>query len=262
MPSQYDTGAREEQEIQQALPGLAQQLETYLDPLLIWLDAYLDKRLVRTFVYAIAAILQFRGNQQALQLSELGAYLPCGGREPARTKKLQRLLMSNRWGKEVLNRFLWMRAQEKLKAMKANGEKGLCIWDGSVYEKAESEKAEGTCGVVSSRAKRLRKQRKGIFNRVGGKPITVMGREWTGVILLGKEKITSLVKMVWWRRKGDQATKQRDQEKALRRTISGGWGQFVIHVFDRGYGNGPWLGYARSVPGAVRDPVEKRASFS
>jgi hypothetical protein len=53
-----------------ALPGLAHQLEMHLEPLLIWLDAYLDKRLVKTFADAIAAILQLRGNQQALQLSE------------------------------------------------------------------------------------------------------------------------------------------------------------------------------------------------
>jgi Transposase DDE domain len=243
MSVQYDTVGGEQQEIQQALPGLAHQLETYLEPLLIWLDAYLDKRLVRTFVYAIAAILQFRGNQQALQLSELGAYLPGSGREPARTKKLQRLLMSSKWGKEIINGFLWKRANEKLKEMKAVGERPLCIWDGSVLEKPESEKAEGICGVVSSRAKRLRKQRKSIFNRLGGKPITVMGMEWTGIILVSKQKIPTLVKMVWWSRKGDQATKQRDQEKALLRMISGAWRQAVIHVFDRGYGNGPWLGY-------------------
>jgi transposase len=52
-----------------------------------------------------------------------------------------------------------------------------------------------------------------------------------------------LVKMVWWSRKGDQATKQRDQEKSLLRTLSGAWRKAVIHVFDRGYASGPWLGY-------------------
>jgi hypothetical protein len=151
--------------------------------------------------------------------------------------------MSKRWGKEVLNGFLCMKGQEKLKVMKANGEKALGIWDGSVSEKAESEKAEGVCGVVSSRAKRLRKQRQGIFNRLGGKPITVLAMEWTAVIFLGKEKIPSLVKRVCWSRKGDRATTQRDQEKALLLTISGACRQSVIHVFDRGYGNGPCLGY-------------------
>ena len=71
MPSQYDTTESQEQDREPALPSLAQHLERYLEPLLIWLDAYLDKRLVRTFVYAIAAILQFRGNQQALQCARI-----------------------------------------------------------------------------------------------------------------------------------------------------------------------------------------------
>ena len=66
MSVQYDTNEEEEQALDAAIPSLAQHLEAYLEPLLIWLDAYLDKRLVRTFVYAIVAILQFRGNQQAL----------------------------------------------------------------------------------------------------------------------------------------------------------------------------------------------------
>lgn len=70
MPSQYDTTESQEQDREPVHSSLTQQLEKYLEPLLIWLDAYLDQRLVRTFVYAIAAILQFRGNQQALQLSE------------------------------------------------------------------------------------------------------------------------------------------------------------------------------------------------
>lgn len=241
MPSQYDTTAGQEQDREPALSGLAQQLEKYLEPLLVWLDAYLDKRLVRTFVSAIAAILQFRGNGQALQLSELGAYLPYPGKEPAKTKRLQRLLASSHWGKEILDQFLWMQANKKLEMMKADGELPLCIWDASVLEKPESAQIEGICGVVSSRGKRLGKQRKGIFNQRGGKPITVMGMEWTGIILFGKENIPTLVKMIWWSRKGDRATKQRDQEEMLLRKISFAWKQSVLHVFDRGYASGPWI---------------------
>lgn len=241
MPSQYDTTESQEQDREQAHPSLTSQLEKYLEPLLIWLDAYLDKRLVRTFVYAITAILQFRGNGQALQLSELGAYLPGSGKEPSKTKRLQRLLTSAHWGKGILDMFLWMKANEKLKTMKVAEERPLCIWDGSVLEKPESEKIEGISGVVSSRGKRLRKQRKGIFNQRGGKPITVMGMEWIGIILLGKEHIPVLVKMIWWSRKGEKAIKQRDQESRLLQKIGLAWRQSVIHVFDRGYASGPWI---------------------
>jgi hypothetical protein len=128
MSVQYDTPRVEEQE----LPGLALHLEKYLEPLLIRLDAYLDKRLVRTFVSAIVAILSFRGNHQALQLSELGAYLPGAAREPAKTKRLQRLLMSRKWSKSLLDAFLWQHAEREVLQMKAAGERPLCIWDGSV----------------------------------------------------------------------------------------------------------------------------------
>jgi len=238
---QYDTPAEEEQEVQQAFAGLAAYLESYLEPLLICLDAYLDKRLVRTFVSAIVAIVCFRSKQQALHLSELGAYLPGSAREPAKTKRLQRLLMSQKWSKSIIDVFLWQRADQEVRQMKAAGERPLCIWDGSVLEKAESEKSEGICSVVSSRAKRLRKHKKGNFNQRGGKPITVLGMEWTGVIVVGMKKIPMVVKMVWWSRKGEQATKQQNIERALLHTISAAWKQSVLHVFDRGYASGPWL---------------------
>src|SRR5215813_5327406 len=127
MSVQYDTNEEEEQALNASIPSLAQQLERYLEPLLIWLDAYLDKRLVRTFVYALVAILQFRGNQQALQLSELGAYLPCSGKEPAKTKRLQRLLSSKKWGKAILDEFNWRNAEKQVREMKATGERILCI---------------------------------------------------------------------------------------------------------------------------------------
>jgi len=192
-------------------------------------------------MYTIVAILSFRGNGQALQLSELGAYLPGSAREPAKTKRVQRLLMSKKWSKSVLEVFLWRRADREVQRMKAAGERPLCIWDGSVLEKGESEKSEGISSVLSSRAKRLKKHKKGNFNQRGGKPITVLGMEWTGVIVVGMQGIPHIVKMVWWSRKGEKATKQQRVEEALLRTISREWRQAVLHVFDRGYGSGPWL---------------------
>jgi hypothetical protein len=102
------------------------------DSLALDASADLDKRLVRTFVSTIVAILSFRGNGQALQLSELGAYLPGEAREPAKTKMVQRLLMSKKWSKRVIEVFLWQRATTEVQRMKAVGERPLCIWDGSV----------------------------------------------------------------------------------------------------------------------------------
>ena len=52
--------------------GLTAQLAQFLFPLLVELDAVLDKRLVRTFVQSIAVILTFRDRANGLLLSELG----------------------------------------------------------------------------------------------------------------------------------------------------------------------------------------------
>jgi len=44
-------------------------------PFLLVLDGVLDKRLVRTLLQCLVAIIRLRNNPQALWLSELGSYL-------------------------------------------------------------------------------------------------------------------------------------------------------------------------------------------
>ena len=60
-----------------AFPGqsqeLADQLASFVSPLLQWLDSQLDKRLVRTFLRSLQAILMLRHPRYGLLLSELGA---------------------------------------------------------------------------------------------------------------------------------------------------------------------------------------------
>ena len=84
---------------EQALPyepqamaqGLGLTLLSFLGPLLLELDQGLDKRLIRTFVQAIEAILTFRDRINGLLLSELGSYLdPLG--QGGGTKRLSRRL--------------------------------------------------------------------------------------------------------------------------------------------------------------------------
>ena len=55
--------------------GLGLTLVGFLGPLLLELDQWLDKRLIRTFVQAIEAMLTFRDRINGLVLSELGSYL-------------------------------------------------------------------------------------------------------------------------------------------------------------------------------------------
>src|SRR4051794_10542114 len=198
MSSQYRTPVADQQVCQDQCQRLTQHLEKFLEPLLEWLDAFLDKRLVRTFVRTIAAILTFRNQAQGLCLSELGSYILSPAQAPAGTKRLSNLLRSTKWGKELIDRYLFKQADKKLEEMERSGEQALCIWDGSVLEKPESERGEGLCAVKSSKAARLKKLRKGVFNQPGGKPIVVMGIEWIGVLLVGIRGMPTVVNMTWW----------------------------------------------------------------
>jgi len=66
-----------------------------------------------------------------------------------------------------------MKADERIEELEKSGEEALNVWDESVIEKTESERTEGLCAVKSSKAVRLKKQRKGVWNPPTGKPITV-----------------------------------------------------------------------------------------
>ncbi len=125
---------------------------------------------------------------------------------------------------------------------KEAGKRALCIWDGSRIEKPESEKTEGMCAVLSSKAKRLKKNRKGVWNPPGGKPVTVLGLEWSGLLIAGMQGVPEVATMEYWSRKGEHATNQREVEKRLLWKTSRYFGKDVVHIFDRGYAGGPWIG--------------------
>src|SRR5262245_42645993 len=102
MSSQSNTALPSEQVTDRVEEVLAKNLEVFLHPLLLILDAYLDKRLVRTFLKSIAGILLFRNFKQGLYLSELGAYLGEASQCAAGTKRISRLLHSLKWGKWII----------------------------------------------------------------------------------------------------------------------------------------------------------------
>lgn len=133
------------------------------------------------------------------------------------------------------------KADERVRELQEKEEERIAVWDGSVIEKKESEKTEGLCAVKSSKAVRLRKQRKGVWNPPAGKPITVLGMEWIGILIVGMQGTPTVATMKWWSRKGENATKQRQEEKNILREVSRKWGRNVVNVFDRGYAGGPWL---------------------
>src|SRR5713226_8833293 len=101
--------------------GLTAELGKFLLPLLVELDSWLDKRLVRTFTHIIAVILTFRDRANGLLLSELGGYLLSPDHAPAGTKRLSNLLHSTRWSAALIRDYLWQRASQQLARLPASG---------------------------------------------------------------------------------------------------------------------------------------------
>jgi hypothetical protein len=139
----------------------ADLLQIFLGPFEQWLDAQIDRRLVRTFFLTLQAIVRFRHSRSGLLLSELGAHVLSPAQAPAGTKRLSNLLRSPRWSHTLLDRFLWHRADQALRQLDETGETALAIWDESVLEKPESIALEWLCPVRSIKAARLNP---GFFN--------------------------------------------------------------------------------------------------
>ena len=235
---QYDISAQEKQPPEEESQWWAQQLETYLQPYGERLDAYLDRRVVGNLTATVAAIVQTRTQ---ITTSDLGSVI-CGPEHAdAGTQRLQRALHHRGWKSHILEEVLWERAEKRCQQMQEQGETPLCIWDSSVLEKPESEKLEGLAAVRSSRVRRLARSRKGVFNRPAGKPVSVRGFEWESLLLVGKSGVPELVTMKWWSRHHGVSGQQRQLHVSLLSQVRQRWGRRVRHIFDRGYGHGPWL---------------------
>jgi hypothetical protein len=221
---------------------LSQELLGFLAPLVVLLDAYLDHRLVDTFVQTIAAIITFRHRANGLLLSELGAYLESPAHAPAGTKRLGNLLRSPKWASALLGRFLWQRAEQRVAEFTQAEEEGLLLWDESVIEKSESITLEGLCAVRSSKAARLKRIKPGYYNPPGGRPVFVPGMHWLAVLLVGRQGPPVLAAMRWWTTRGPFAHSRREEEESLLKQCALAWGGRVLHTFDRGFAGGPWLG--------------------
>lgn len=241
MSPKYAISATKRQEAKEKSAAIASILEKYLAPLVEPLDAYLDKRLVQTFLQGTRTLIQARTQAPGLVISELGSILLSGREATAGEKRIHRLLTSEKWSEYLICLFQWNEAEKRYEELRREGEKIFVIWDGSVIEKPESQKSEDLCAVKSSKAARRRKSRKGSFNRPGGKPIVVLGYEWTACVVVGKKGKPSLAMMDFWSRKGPEATTARKEEERMLAQVARKWGKNVLHLFDRGYAGGPWL---------------------
>lgn len=218
-----------------------ERLKGYLAPLLARLDEQLDSRLVRTLGATVEVLLQHRNGSSGLLLSELGAFLTPPGQAPAGTKRLSNLLRSKRWSADLLAEYLWERAQRQLLDWISQERDPTAIWDESVWEKPESIALEGLGSVVSARAKRLKRIRKGYYDPPGGPPVIVPGLNWLGLLLFGVGGPPVLAAMRWWTNRGERAEEKREVERSLLKRCAAAWGKSVLHVFDRGFAGAPWL---------------------
>jgi hypothetical protein len=102
-------------------------------------------------------------------------------------------------------------------------------------EKAESEKSEGLCPVLFSKAKRRGRTKRGlVFNWPTPRPVRVMGRPWTAALMVGMQGRPHLALSQWWTTKGIFATRRRDAEEEALRVCIRKWGPLLVHVFGRG----------------------------
>jgi hypothetical protein len=75
MPELSETFKRLERDPQGGSQHLIELLESFLLPFLLLLDTVLDKRLVRTLLQCLVAIMRLRNNPQALWRERIG-FLP------------------------------------------------------------------------------------------------------------------------------------------------------------------------------------------
>jgi hypothetical protein len=228
----------------QVAAALRQRLVTFLLPLSLALDAQIDRRLVRTFVATVEAMIRWRNRAHGLLLSELGGYLLAPEHAPAGTKRLSNLLRSPRWSATLIADWLWRQADTRLTALEAAEADALAIWDESVIEKPESGALEGLCAVRSSKAHRPTHIKPGFF-QPPSRPVFVPGMQWIGVALLGMSGPPCVAAMRWWTSRGERASDKRAEEGALLRQCVVAWGARVLHVWDRGFAGRAWLAQAR-----------------
>jgi Transposase DDE domain len=226
---------------------LRRRLIQFLRPVADQLATKLDIRLVQTALDLVQAIITHRHGRLSLLLAELGSYLLGPAQAPAGTKRISNLIHAAGWAADDLNVVLWQQAGARVQALEEAGEDGLAVWDGSVWEKPESQAGADWCLVRSAKARRLARRRKGMTLPLQGSPILVPGLHWDGVAVVGMAGAPTLAHMAWWTTRGEHATTQREVDQRLLERCARAWGRRVRHLFDRGYAGSPWVQAALAV---------------
>ena len=140
----------------------------------------------------------------------------------------------------MIVKYLWQRADERVKELKEQNGEAYVIWDESVLEKSESLQAEGLCAVRSTKAARLKRIKPGYFNPPSGRPIFVPGFNWLQLLVTGMQGAPLLAHLRWWTTRGENASKRREIEGKILRKVARLWGRQVLHIWDRGFAGSPW----------------------
>ncbi len=214
---------------------LADACYAFLKPLLLELHTALDRRLIANLLTLIFVLVRHRHSSTGLLLSELGGHLLSPLQAPAGTKRLSRLLHSERWTSGTVFRFLWHTADQRVHTLFSQHETPLVVWDESVLEKPESLKLEGLCPVRSTKAARLKRIKPGYFNPPGGRPICVPGWNWLAVLVMGPTGTPTLASLAWWTARGERAEGKRTVEYRLLTEAWRAWGGQVLPIWDRGF---------------------------
>lgn len=232
---------RNEVERQEKSKAVEEKLVKQLWPVLVEMKQRVDRRLVKTFLGLVLAILMHRHRNHGLLLSELGGYLLGPEQCQAGTKRISSLVHSEKWEADVIEEFLWQQGTKRVEELWAQGKRPLVIWDESVLEKPESLQAEGLCAVRSSKALRLKRIKPGFFNPPGGRPTFVPGFHWLKILVAGHQGSPTLAHMRWWTTRGEQKSQKRTEEGIVLAHIDAMWGKEVLHIWDRGFAGNPWL---------------------
>jgi len=232
---------RDETDRQEKTRELEKKLVKKLWPLLAAVKQKVDRRLVKTLLGLVMAILVHRHRHHGLLLSELGGYLLEPEQCQAGTKRISNLLHSQKWAAEQIEEFLWQQGTQRVEELWGQGDRPLVIWDESVVEKSESLATEGLCAVRSVKAGRLKRIKPGYYNPPGGRPIFVPGFHWLQVLVLGHKGPPTLAHLHWWTTRGEAASQARTEEAKIFDQIDQLWGKEVLHIWDRGFAGNPWL---------------------
>lgn len=229
----------------QAQPVVAATLRAhmvqFLQPVAQRLAAQIDIRLVQTAIDLVQVILTHRHRALGLVLTELGGYLLSPAQAPAGTKRISNLIHCPDWSTDDIGAVLWQQASARVQALGTAEAEALLVWDGSVWEKPESQANPDWCLVRSAKARRLSRRRTGMTIPHQGPPILVPGLHWEGLVVVGMDGPPTVAHLEWWTTRGAHATTQRAVDQALLDRSSKAWGRRVRHIWDRGYAGSGWI---------------------